>query len=105
MTRVRHQIPVPELYGDRDNDRIWCAWADCDNPASGLYTMVECFAAAGRRNHPELPRRPECAECRRIAFCSAGHADFYSRSVRNYGKHAPGVNSPISLAARSRAGR
>lgn len=101
MSRVRHQIPVPEFYGDRENGRIWCAWADCDNPASSLHTGVECFAAAGIRNHPELPRQPECAECRRVAFCCAGHMDFYFRSHRpgQYGRHSAGVNGRHFLAS------
>lgn len=94
MPRIRHQLPVPEVYGDPDFERIWCAWADCDNPASGLHTLVECFAAPGLRDHPELPRVPQCAECRRVAFCSAGHQDYYQRSHRPglYGTHSAGVN-------------
>jgi hypothetical protein len=94
--RVRQQIPIPDEIGrgDPNGDRIWCAWADCDNPASGLHTSVECFAAPGARSHPELPARPECPSCRRVAFCSAGHMDYYTRSHRPgaYGKLSPGVN-------------
>jgi hypothetical protein len=94
MTRVRRQIPIPELYGDTDNERIWCAWSDCDNPGSGLYTAVECFASSGLRNHSERPARPECSECRRVAFCSAQCMDYYGRSHRPgaFGKLSPGVN-------------
>lgn len=92
--RVRKQIPVPELYGDAEQERIWCAWSDCDNPASGLFTITECFAAAGVRSHPELPRRPECSECRRVAFCCTQHAAYYVRSHRPglYGRLPAGVN-------------
>lgn len=92
--RIRHQIPVPEMYGDPDQERIWCAWADCENPASGLLTIVECFANPRISNHPELPRRPQCSECRRVGFCSAQHQDFYVRSHRpgQYGKLSAGVN-------------
>jgi hypothetical protein len=77
----------------RDFDRIQCGWADCDNPGSGLHTIVECMAARGIRDHPELPRRPECAECRRVAFCSEQCASYYVRSHRPglYGKLPPGV--------------
>lgn len=91
--RVRHQIPVPGDHAPGD-DRIWCAWADCDNPASGLHTAVECFAAPHLRNHPEMPRHPECAECRRVAFCCTQHMSYYVRSHRpgQYGRLAAGVN-------------
>jgi hypothetical protein len=95
LTRVLKQIPVPEFDGwGRDIDRIQCAWSDCDNPASTLHTGVECFAAPGRRNHPELPARPECSECRRVGFCSAQCMDYYFRSHRpgQYGKLSAGVN-------------
>jgi hypothetical protein len=95
VTRVRHQIPIPGMDGTgRDTDRIQCAWADCDNPASGLHTIVECFAARGVRGHSELPRRPECPECRRVAFCCTQHASYYVRSHRpgQYGRLAPGTN-------------
>lgn len=91
---VRHQIPIPELYGDRDNERIWCNWEQCENPASSLHTAVECFAARGIRDHSEFPRHPQCSECRRLAFCSARHMDFYLHShvPGRYGKLSPGVN-------------
>lgn len=94
MVKIRKQLPVPEMDGDPDNERIWCAWADCDNPASGLTTMVECFASAPYRNHPELPGRPQCAECRRVAFCCEQHRSYYLRSHRpgQYGRLAPGLN-------------
>jgi hypothetical protein len=94
MTRVRRQIPIPELDGDPDADRIWCNWSDCDNPASSLHTAVECFANPGIRNHPEHPRRPECSECRRLAFCSAQCMDYHLRSHRPgaFGKLSPGTN-------------
>lgn len=100
MTRIRHQIPVPGMDGmGRDLDRIQCAWADCDNPASSLHTIVECFAAPGIRDHPELPRVPGCAECRRVAFCSVQCSAYYQRSHRPglYGKLPPGVNPRIFL--------
>lgn len=94
MTRVRKQIPVPGQYGTADNDRIWCAWAECENPASSLHTIVECFAAAGIRDHSELPRTPQCPECRRVAFCCTQHASYYVRSHRpgQYGHLPAGVN-------------
>jgi hypothetical protein len=85
MTRVRRQIPIPELDGTgRDSDRIQCAWYTCDNPASSLYTGVECHANPGVRNHPELPRSPQCPQCRRVAFCSEQCAGYY------WGSHQPG---------------
>ena len=94
VQRIRHQIPVPELYGSPADDRIWCAWADCDNPASSLHTQVECFASARLRSHSERPSRPECAECRRVAFCCAAHADYYEHSHEpgRYGRLSPGEN-------------
>jgi hypothetical protein len=99
LGRVRKQIPVPEMYGDRDHERIWCAWADCDNPASSLHTIVECMAAPGRRDHPELPRQPRCSECRRIAFCSEQCSAYYQRSHRPglYGRLPAGVNPRFFL--------
>ena len=94
MTRIRKQIPVPEAYGDPDFERIWCHWADCENPASSLLTTVVCYAAPGMRDHPERPRRPECSQCRRQGYCSAQHLDMDMRSHRpgQYGKLSPGVN-------------
>lgn len=100
MTRVRRQIPVPEMDGmGRDFDRIQCAWADCDNPASSLHAIVECFAARGLRDHPELPRVPQCSECRRVAFCSEQCEAYYKRSHRPglYGKLPAGVNPRVFL--------
>jgi hypothetical protein len=96
MTRIRHQIPIPEMDGDPDNDRVWCAWSDCDNPGSGLITAVECFANPGISNHGEHPRRPECSECRRLAFCCAQHLDFYMRS------HRPGAFGRLSAGTNAR---
>ena len=80
------------MYGDPDEERIWCAWEACDNPASSLHAMVECMAR--RSPHGEHPRRPECRECRRIAFCSAAHMDYYEHShvPGRYGRLSPGVN-------------
>lgn len=95
MTRIRHQIPVPGPAGAAPlNDRIWCAWADCENPASGLFTSVECFAAPHLRNHSERPRRPECRECRRVAFCSVQCMEYYNHSHEpgRYGRLPAGVN-------------
>lgn len=92
LTRVRKQLPVPEAYGDPDFERIWCAWADCDNPASALQVMVECHANPHWSGHGTFPRKPMCAECRRVAFCSAQHADYYQHSHQpgRYGKLSPG---------------
>jgi hypothetical protein len=95
MTRVRHQIPVPWLDGTgRDTDRIQCAWYDCDNPGSGLHTIVVCDANPGVSRHPELPRVPMCSECRRYAFCSEQCSAYYQRSHRpgQFGKLPAGVN-------------
>jgi hypothetical protein len=92
--RVRQQIPNPWGADDDWDDRVRCGWSDCENPGSGLHAGVECFAARGIRRHSELPRRPECAECRRIAFCSAQHMDMYFRSHRpgQFGRLSAGVN-------------
>jgi hypothetical protein len=97
-----------------DNDRIWCHWADCDNPASGLHRMFECNAAAGVRRgnrgggpgywsygpHSELPSRVMCSECRVITFCSEQCSAYYQRSHRRglYGKLPAGVNPRYFLA-------
>jgi hypothetical protein len=100
VTRVRRQIPVPGMDGTgRDTDRIQCAWADCDNPASSLHVAVECFQAAGPRDHPELPRIPQCSECRRLGFCSEQCKAYYLRSHRPglYGKLPAGVNPRFFL--------
>lgn len=110
MTRVRSQIAVvdQERGPGSDNARIWCHWADCDNPGSGLHWMIECHAAPGVRagnarggpgywtlgRHGELPDRRMCSECRVITFCSEQCASYYQRSHRPglYGKLTPGVN-------------
>jgi len=85
VTRVRHQIPIPELDGTGpDTDRIQCGWYTCDNPGSSLYTTVECHANPRVSGHPELPSRPQCAECRRVAFCSIQCQEYYT------GSHQPG---------------
>lgn len=93
MTRVRRQIPVPEADGDPDNDRIWCNWADCDNPASSLFVLTECYAS--RRDHSQRPRRPLCPGCRRVAFCCAQHMDYYDHShIQHDGRSEWGMLSP-----------
>ena len=100
MPRVRHQIPVPGMDGaGRDFDRIQCAWSDCDNPASGLFTAVECFANPRVSGHGDRPSRPLCSECRRVGFCSQQCASYYTRSHRpgQYGKLAAGVNPRFFL--------
>ena len=84
MSRVPHQIPVPSAYGDPENERIWCAWADCEDPASSLHTMTECFNRR-RAGHGQRPRRPMCPGCRRVAFCSAAHMDYYAHSHEQWG--------------------
>lgn len=95
MTRIRRQIPVPELYGDPELERIWCHFGPCENPASSLHTTVVCYAAPHVRNHRELPRTPQCSECRRQAYCCVQHLEFDMRSHRpgQYGKLPAGVNS------------
>jgi hypothetical protein len=94
VERVRRQIPIPELYGFTDDERIWCNWGPCDNPASSLHTQVECFASRRLSSHSERPARPECPECRRLAFCSERCADYYEHSHEpgRYGRLSPGVN-------------
>jgi hypothetical protein len=95
MTRVRHQIPNVERYVDEWDSRVRCAWSDCENPGSGLHYVIECFANQRTSNHPELPRRIECSECRKAAFCSEQHRSYYARSHRpaDFGSLAPGVNA------------
>lgn len=111
--RIRHQIPVLDQARGLmpDNARIWCHWADCDNPASSLHKMVECSAAPGVRagnapppgwwngRHTELPDRPMCSECRIHTFCSEQCLAYQQRSHRpgQYGKLPPGVNPRIFL--------
>jgi hypothetical protein len=100
MPRIRHQLPIPEMDGTGpDFDRIQCNWYDCDNPASGLHAIVICDAARGIRDHPELPRYPQCSECRRIAFCSEQCSAYYQRSHRPglFGKLPAGVNPRFFL--------
>lgn len=91
---VRHQIPIPEMYGDPENERIWCNWDDCGNPASSLHTGVVCYRAGGLRNHSQTPRRPECPECTRVAFCCAQHMDFYFGAHKRgrYGRLSAGLS-------------
>jgi hypothetical protein len=108
MARVRSLIPVrdEERTPDGENDRIWCHWADCDNPGSGLHYMIECGAARGVRDgragppgwwlgpHGELPPRRMCSECRVVTFCAEQCKAYYLRSHRPglYGKLPPGVS-------------
>lgn len=104
MKHIRHQIPIPELDGLTDDDRIWCAWSDCDNPASSLHTGVECFASRKLSSHSELPARPECSECRRVAFCSDTHKGYYFRShiPGQFGRRAGGT-TPLNFLVPGRA--
>lgn len=100
VTRVRHQIPIPGADGALpDNDRIWCSWYDCENPGSGLHTIVICDANPGVSRHPELPRYPMCSHCRRYAFCSEQCSAYYQRSHRpgQFGKLPAGVNPRFFL--------
>lgn len=108
MTLVRSQIAVvdQERTPGGDNDKIWCHWADCDNPGSGLWYIVECSAAAGVRAgnvradgwwngpHGEFPDRRMCSQCRVLAFCSEQCRGYYSRShlPGQYGRLPAGVN-------------
>jgi hypothetical protein len=75
---VLKQLPVPG--GDADNDRIWCNWDDCDNPASFMHRRQVCHAAAPFR-HPGSQR---CRMCEVKCFCSARCLDFWEHS------HIPG---------------
>lgn len=75
MTRVMKQLPVPEAYGDPDQDRIWCAWEDCDDPGSRLHTQTVDYGSPGR---PVL---------RRYAFCSETHRGYWERSYYEPVRH------------------
>jgi len=100
MTRVRRQIPIPELDGaGPDHDRIQCGWYTCDYPASSLHTVIECSANPRISGHAELPRRPECSECRRIAFCSEQCKGYYAGSHQpgRWGRLPAGVNPRFYL--------
>lgn len=114
MTRSPIPVRDEERTPDGENDRIWCHWADCDRPASGLHYMVECSAAPAIRlgnrpggpgywtlgQHDELPPRRMCSFCRVITFCSEQCCAYYQRSHRpgQYGKLPPGVNRRVFLA-------
>lgn len=82
MTRVRHQIPVPESYGDEWYERIRCAFGDCENPASSLHTRVICNASA---KHRMSSFSDMCYFCERRAYCCAEHLDYDRHS------HIPGA--------------
>lgn len=113
MTRILHQIPVNDRERSPDglNDKIWCHWADCDNPSNARLYMIECHASAGVRAgnmrpagwwngpHGELPDRQMCSECRIITFCSEQCRGYYMRSHRPglYGKLPPGVSPRVFL--------
>jgi hypothetical protein len=95
VTRVRHQIPNPGAYADEWDSRARCGFADCENPGSSLIYTIECYRARGIRGHAERPRRMECSDCTKIAFCCGQHADMYeidSRQGRTVGHLAPGTN-------------
>lgn len=91
MTRIRKQLPVPELDGDDWYDRIRCAWDICENPASGLITLVICHAAGAYRHRA---RDGKCYYCETKAFCCAQHRDYEARShiPGQYGTLRPGTN-------------
>lgn len=86
MTRVRNQVPNPGVYDDEWDSRVRCGWADCQNPGSTLHYTIECYRARGIRNHAERPSRLECADCRKVIFCSAQHEDFYQQRRRYNGE-------------------
>jgi hypothetical protein len=110
MARVRQVMAVPDHARGLmpDNDRIWCHWADCDNPGSALHRIWECMAAPAVRlgnvwggpdfytlgPHPELPDRRMCSHCRPLLFCSEQCSAYYQRSHRPglYGRLPAGVN-------------
>jgi hypothetical protein len=96
VTRVRKQLPVPECDGDDWYDRIRCAWDVCQNPASGLHTLVICHAAGYLRHSP---RRGKCYWCETKAFCCEQHRSFEARAHRPdaYGTLTPGVNPKYYL--------
>lgn len=79
-----HQAPNPFGYADEWDSRVRCAWSTCENPGSGLHYSIECFANPAVSRHSELPRRIQCAECRKNLFCCEQHRDYYVRS------HLPG---------------
>lgn len=90
MTRqVRKQLPVPELDGDPDWDRIWCNWDDCEWPASYLFKVKVCHAS---RRHPKAQT---CRYCETKPFCCAQHLDYWTRChlPGQYGRHSAGVNA------------
>lgn len=89
--RVRKQLPIPALYGDPDNDRIWCNWDDCDNPSSYLHRVKICHAAGRYRHH----RGQTCNGCEIKTFCCAQHLDYWTRSHQpgQYGKLGAGMNA------------
>lgn len=113
MTRSPIAVRDEERTADGENDRIWCHWADCDKPSSGLHYIIECGAAAGVRlgntagppgyfslgSHAELPSRRMCTQCRAITFCTEQCKGYYSRSHRPglYGKLPAGINPRVFL--------
>jgi len=86
VTRVRNQVPNPGVYDDEWDSRVRCGWADCQHPGSTLHYTIECYRARGIRNHAERPSRLECADCRKVVFCSAQHEDFYQQRRRYNGE-------------------
>jgi hypothetical protein len=102
MTRVRSQVPNPGAYYDEWDSRVRCGWADCDHPGSSLIYTIECYRARGIRGHSERPSRLECADCRKIVFCSGQHADMYEIDRRRgtVGNLAPGTNPRFFTAGR-----
>lgn len=88
MPRVLKQLPIPG--GDADNDRIWCNWDDCENPASYLNRVKVCHAAAPYRHAGSQ----QCRFCEVKCFCSAYCLDYWSHShvPGTYGKLSPGLN-------------
>lgn len=88
------QVPNPGAYADEWDSRVRCAWADCENPGSTLFYLVECFSGRKPRTHPEMPREMECADCTKSVFCCEQHRSYQARShlPGQYGRLAAGVN-------------
>lgn len=67
-----------------EGERIWCAWADCDNHAYSIYQFIVNEAKPG------FPQK-----LARYAFCSENCRTYFARShlPGEYGKLAPGMRS------------
>ena len=82
---LKNLIVMQEVDQGFEGERIWCAWADCDNKAYSIYQFVVNEAK------PQFP-----VKLARYAFCSEQCMEYFKRS------HIPGQYGKLPAHLRSR---